>query len=176
MLISEEYKAQVTEKHRENAGWGTTGKNFALIVQRLIGDWAPLNVLDYGCGKQTLAQALPQYRIKGYDPAIPGLEDAPVPHDFVVCTDVLEHIEPDCLDDVLDDLQRVTRKNLFVEVSTQKAIQKLPDGRNAHLIVEPCRWWLNKLWDRFELISMSTAGTNFQALFGALNPKGNGTK
>ena len=87
---------------------------------------------------------------------------------------MLENIEPDCLDDVLDDLQRVTRKNLFVEVSTQKAIHKLPDGRNAHLIVEPCRWWINQLWDRFELITITANLGGFHALFSAIKIKGNG--
>lgn len=175
MLISEEYKAQITEKHADDSRWGTTGRDFAPVVKRIIGDYMPLNVLDYGCGKQTLARALPQYRIKGYDPGLPGLGDTPEPHDLVICTDVLEHIESDCLDDVLDDLQRVTRKNIYLEVSTQKAIHLLPDGRNAHLIVEPCKWWIKRLWERFELISISTTPVNFTALFSALNPKGNGS-
>jgi len=106
---------------------------------------------------------------------LPGLDATPEPHDLVCCIDVLEHIEPECLEDVLDDLVRVTLKNLFVNVSTSLAIQILPDGRNAHLIVEPCRWWMEKLWDRFGLISLTIGTKGFQALFGAVNHKGNGT-
>ncbi len=174
MLISEQYKQQISEVHAGDPRWGTTGRNFAALVERLVGDWAPMNILDYGCGKQTLGLALPKYRIKGYDPGLPGLDFIPEPHDLVICTDVLEHIEPDCLDDVLDDLQRVTRKNLFVEVCTVTAIQTLPDGRNAHLIINPCRWWVGQLWDRFELISVAVHSAGFQALFSAKNPKGNG--
>ena len=174
MLITEQYKEQISQVHRETPNWGITGRNFAPIVQRIIGDWAPLNILDYGCGKQTLARALPQYRIKGYDPGLPGLDIAPEPHDLVVCTDVLEHIAPDCLEDVLDDLQRVTRKNLFVQICIVDAKQMLPDGRNAHLIVKPARWWMTGLWDRFDLISFSIMPGGFSALFGVINPKGNG--
>ena len=176
MLITEEYKKQLADLHARDPGWGTTGRRHAPIVQRLIQDWIPQNVLDYGCGKQTLGRALQGYTIKGYDPGLPGLGDPPVPHDLVLCTDVLEHIEPDCLDDVLDDLQRVTRKNLYVEISTAEAIAVLPDGRNAHLIVQPCRWWIDHLWDRFDLITVTAKKINFTALFGAKSPQGNGSK
>jgi len=176
MLISEQYKAQITQVHAETPGWGTTGRNFAPLIQRLVQDFQPFNILDYGCGKQTLARSLPQYRIKGYDPGVPGVQDPPEPHELVVCTDVLEHIEPDCLDDVLDDLQRITKKVLFVDVGIVPAIQILPDGRNAHLIVEPARWWTNKLWDRFNLLSITTSANDVQGIFSAVNPKGNGAK
>ena len=176
MLITEPYRQQIEQLHRENARWGTTGKDFAPVVKRLIGDFDPLNILDYGCGKQTLALALPQYRIRGYDPALPGMNTPPEPHDLVICTDVLEHIEPDCLEDVLDDLQRVTRKTLFVQVCTVDAKQILPDGRNAHLIVKPARWWVGLLWDRFNLFSYGMTTAGFSAVLLALKPKGNGTK
>ena len=176
MLISEEYKAQVSQLHQEEPNWGTTGRDCAPLVQRLVQDYVPLNILDYGCGKETLARALPQFRIKGYDPGMPGLESAPDPHDLVICTDVLEHIEPDCLDDVLDDLQRVTKSVLFVIFCTVLALHKLPDGRNAHLIVKPARWWINKMWDRFDVVSISTSVNHTQGIFSAMNPKGNGGK
>ena len=176
MLISEQYKAQVSQLHNEKADWGTTGRQFASLIQRLVQDYQPLNILDYGCGKQTLARALPQYRIKGYDPGVPGLGETPEPHELVVCTDVLEHVEPDCLEDVLDDLQRVTKSVLFIDVCTVPAIQEFPDGRNAHLIVETPRWWVNKLWDRFNMVNISTSANNTQGIFSAIDPKGNGTK
>jgi hypothetical protein len=55
---------------------------------------------------------------------------------MVACIDVLEHIEPKLLENVLDDLQRVTREIGFFTVSTVLAEKTLADGRNAHLIVE----------------------------------------
>ena len=176
MLITEEYREQITQLHSDRPDWGTTGRRFAPMVKRIVEDYVPLNILDYGCGKQTLARALPEYRIRGYDPGLPGLDERPPPHDLVVCTDVLEHVEPDLVDDVLDDLQRLTKSNLFIQVDTREAIHILPDGRNAHLTIQPCRWWVEKLWERFELISVSAFQGSFQGLFGAKNPKGNGSK
>ena len=176
MLVSAEYKAQIAQLHRENPGWGTSGRECAGVVQTLIQRYEPKNILDYGCGKQTLARALPKYRIRGYDPGLPGLDTPPEPHDLVVCFDVLEHIEPDCLDDVLDDLQRVTKQILFTKVCIVPAFTMLPDGRNAHLIVKAARWWLERLWDRFNLINCMVDSTNIVACLEARKPKGNGTK
>jgi hypothetical protein len=70
---------------------------------------------------------------------------------MVCCIDVLEHIEPDLLDNVLDDLKRVTKRIGFFTVSTSPAEKTLPDGRNAHLIQAAPEWWLPKFMERFEL-------------------------
>ena len=64
---------------------------------------------------------------------------------------MLEHIEPECLDAVLDDLRRVTRKAGLFEVSTVLGGTHLPDGRDAHLIVEPLEWWRPKIEARFRV-------------------------
>ena len=51
----------------------------------------------------------------------------------MICTDVLEHIEPDCLQAVLGHLRQVSREYTFVNISTRAAVKSLHDGRNAHL-------------------------------------------
>jgi len=166
MLITPEYREQLILKHRVHKTWGNSGNKMAGLIKRLVGDCAPKNILDYGCGKQSLAQALPEYRIKGYDPAMPGIDQPPEPHDLVVCCDVLEHIEPDCLDDVLDDLARVTKKTLFVYICVLPAIQFLPDGRNAHLIVESPEWWVRKMMEKFTLQNFATSEVFTQIICG----------
>jgi hypothetical protein len=75
-------------------------------------------------------------RIQHYEPAVVEWADMPEPYEMVACLDVLEHIEPALLDNVLDDLQRVTKSIGLFTVSTVEAMKVLPDGRNAHLIVE----------------------------------------
>ena len=71
----------------------------------------------------------------------------------MVCIDVLEHIEPAYLDNVLDDLQRCTDVIGVFTVACGPAMKILPDGRNAHLIQEPPEWWLPKPMQRFTLQS-----------------------
>jgi hypothetical protein len=82
---------------------------------------------------------------------------------MVACIDVLEHIEPHLLDNVLDDLRRVTRDLLFVTVDCGPAVKVLPDGRNAHLIQQPPSWWLPKLMSRFDLRMYQYTGNGFMA-------------
>lgn len=112
-------------------------------------------VLDYGCGRnQSLTRTLkPNRKIEyqGYDPGVPEMSEEPKPSQLVVCIDVLEHIEPDCLDDVLDHLESLTEVCLFATVHTGPAGKVLPDGRNAHLIQRPSDWWLPKFTERFTL-------------------------
>jgi hypothetical protein len=78
-----------------------------------------------------------------------------VPSDLVACIDVLEHIEPQHLSDVLDDLARITQIGFF-SIHTGAAKKRLSDGRNAHLIQQPASWWLPHLCRRFEIHQLQT--------------------
>ena len=85
----------------------------------------------------------------------------------MVCTDVLEHIEPGCLDAVLDDLQRVTRGLILLTVATRPAKKTLPDGSNTHKIVENQHFWLPRLLARFDLVNFADVGGEFLAIMKA---------
>lgn len=159
MLITDTYKDLNAQLHAEKPEYGTSGQKWADMVDKLATAMRTTDVLDYGCGKQTLKKELPY--VLGYDPCIPGLDDIPSPADLVVCTDVLEHIEPACLDDVLEDLVRVTQSALFAVVATRPAIKTLADGRNAHLIVEEPKWWMRRFFDRFHVQSFQDLGGEF---------------
>ena len=120
-------------------------------------------VLDYGCGKGGLGLALSHLLMTGYDPAVAGHEGTPEPADLVICTDVLEHIEPECLEEVLDDLRRCALKGVFLTIATRPAKKFLADGRNAHLIQEPMTWWLPKIWSRWDLRLVQATPEEFAA-------------
>jgi 2-polyprenyl-3-methyl-5-hydroxy-6-metoxy-1,4-benzoquinol methylase len=141
VLITESYREQNRQLHAARADYGMSGAARAPQV-RPFADWGRKAILDFGCGKATLAARLgPAYRVTNYDPCIEGLDARPEPHPVVVCGDVLEHVEPECLDDVLAELRRVTQEvGLFV-VHLTAAKKTLPDGRNAHLIQQPAEWW-----------------------------------
>ncbi len=144
MLISSNYRELNKQLHEERADYGTSGKRYVPVVERLMAKYATRDVLDYGCGKRTLEKAL-GFAISNYDPCIAGLDAPPAPHDIVVSTDVLEHIEPECLDEVLADIRRCTRRAAYLVIATRPAVKILPDGRNAHLILQPHEWWKERL-------------------------------
>lgn len=143
-MISEAYRAQQRELYARNPRYGTSGGNNPHLV-RPVADWGRLAILDYGCGREHLKKALgPAYKVTGYDPAIDGLDSPPEPHPVVYCGDVLEHIEPEHLDDVLRDLRRCTQQRGLFVVHLGPALKTLDDGRNAHLIQRPKEWWVEK--------------------------------
>lgn len=154
-LISEEYRRGQIALH-ENPDYGVASVGYAPLVAQVMNAVGATELLDYGAGKGRLGESLNQHlhrpiTIYHYDPARPEWAAEPAPAQFVACIDVLEHIEPDLLENVLDDLQRVTASTGIFTVHTGPARKQLPDGRNAHLIQQPASWWLPKFMARFDL-------------------------
>lgn len=148
-LISDAYREQNAQLHRENLAYGVGAGRHADVIKKLVAtmktpDSLPVSVLDYGCGKSYLQKAL-GFPIYEYDPAIVGKEESPRPADLVCCLDVLEHIEPEHLTFVLDDLRRCTKQMGYFVINTGPAAKKLPDGRNTHLIQQGEAWWCDRL-------------------------------
>ncbi|HYF57203.1 MAG TPA: methyltransferase domain-containing protein [Salinarimonas sp.] len=153
MLISEAYRASNAELHAREASYGSHAHTRAPAVRQLVKDNGFKTVLDYGCGKGTLAAALDGIDVREYDPAIPGKDGEPEPADLVACFDVLEHVEPELLDSVLDHIHGLTKHMLVFVISTIPSGKTLADGRNAHLIVKPADWWRKQLGNYFDLIA-----------------------
>jgi len=156
-LISPEYRRLNAELHDRNLAYGVGGEKHAENVLKMCTALKTKDVLDYGCGKGRLAKALP-FHIQEYDPAIAGKDESPKPADIVVCTDVLEHIEPDKLLYVLYDLRRVVRLAGFFVIHTGPAQKTLPDGRNTHLIQQPRKWWEKRLRKFFTIGKVEQVG------------------
>ena len=150
-LISEEYR-KLNEQLHENPEYGSrNAPRWVKVIKDLTWEFETFSVLDYGCGKGNLAKMMTNMPVKNYDPAVPELSAIPTPEDIVICTDVMEHIEPECLDDVIDDLKRVTNIVLVVNIALRPAKKTLADGRNAHLIVKDIEWWMGKFLKYFDL-------------------------
>lgn len=156
MLITPEYRELNRQLHQTSEKYGTSGHNWRAVV-RDIADHGRLSILDYGCGKATLALSLgPAYRVTNYDPCIEGLDTPPEPHDVVVCGDVMEHIEPELVMNVLRDIRRLTRVRALFVIGMQPAMKTLADGRNAHLSLHTLDEWKAKLTEAgFEIIDNS---------------------
>lgn len=152
MLISEDYRTQNRLLHDDKTThYGVAGKAYVNIIKDMCLKHECDSILDYGCGKGQLRNYLPNHDLRLYDPAIPEFSSLPIPADLVTCLDVMEHIEPECLDAVLDHIGSLTERVCLMSISLRKAHKTLPDGRNAHLIVEHPHWWLERLMKRFDL-------------------------
>lgn len=150
MLISGEYLALNEQCHSESDEWGQGGIRWLPYITKEMRHLECVTVLDYGCGKGDLVRALTDdgFMATGYDPAVSEFHHRGYVeglHDYVACTDVLEHIEYEWIDAVLAEISDTARRGAFLVISLRKAQKLLPDGRNAHLIVEPEPWWYIKL-------------------------------
>ena len=148
-LISEEYIELNRKLHQDNPQYGMSGSRHKDVVLKMADHPDIKSILDYGCGKGMLGKSIP-FPIWEYDPAVPGKDIAPKPADLVVCTDVLEHIEPDKLNFVLEDLKRVTKQIGYFVIATRPAIKTYANGQNTHLIIQKREWWekqLNRYFD-----------------------------
>jgi 2-polyprenyl-3-methyl-5-hydroxy-6-metoxy-1,4-benzoquinol methylase len=164
MLISKEYTKLNAEMHVNRPGFGCGGARWARTITDLAIKYSTTSVLDYGCGKGVLAATM-AFPISEYDPAVAEKSAQPEQAEIVVCTDVLEHIEPDCLRDVLRHIAALTGSVAFLNISTRKAHKNLADGRNAHLIVNDSRWWDRVLEEFFRKIDMvSVSPTEYNVL------------
>jgi len=128
------------------------------MVSQIIDKMEVDHLLDYGCGKNlSLTKSLKperEFKYQAYDPMVDKFADDPVPAQMVASIDMIEHVEPEYLEDVLDHLEELTEEILFMSIHTGPAKKVLDDGRNAHLTQQPMEWWLPKLFDRFRIHSV----------------------
>lgn len=146
MLLTPEYRRTLIHTHRANKGWGAGGKYHAETVLEFARLLKAKSILDYGCGQGVLKLRLDDIiPVAQYDPGIPKYSELPQPADLVVCTDVLEHVEPDRLLYTLAHLRSLARMGMFAIIATTKANLVLTDGRNAHLSLYMREVWRKQL-------------------------------
>ena len=111
--------------------------------------------LDYGTGKGQLVKHLRKnitsnINVDGYDPAVDEWSNHPnKKYDIVSCLDVLEHVELGSIDAVIDDIASLTKNFCYIVIDVQPAVKTLADGRNAHILLAPQDWWLQKFGSKF---------------------------
>lgn len=162
-LITPAYRELNKQLHDTHPTYGTSGVKHIATVLKLAEGINTKSVLDYGCGKGLLGKGLP-FPIWEYDPAIEGKDESPRPAELVVCTDVLEHIEPDLLKPVLADLARCVKKVGYFVVHTGPAKKTLADGRNAHLIQKNADWWGKVLGKFFDVAKIVEEGPELKVV------------
>lgn len=163
-LISEHYRRQNATLHAMNPNYGAWAKLDGEKVRALIAEVGAATVLDYGCGKGTLAEYLKPFPVQCYDPAVRQFSGPAEAADLVVCRDVMEHVEPDCVDDVLRHIAGLTLKAAWFVISCRPAEKQLPDGRNAHVCIQPPQWWQDRLAEHFATVRAVDSGDELEAL------------
>lgn len=152
--LSPEYRALLHAAHAADPTWGTSAQVHADWISEVARAYKVRSILDYGCGKGVLADHLkvhPNTSLQQYDPGIDGFDVEPHPADMVVCLDVLEHVEPEHVEAVIKDLGALAVSVIVGTIANAEAIAILPDGRNAHLIVEQSEFWLPLLVRHMEI-------------------------
>ena len=160
-MFSANYQKQLRELHDREDSFG--GGRHVLTVAQLMRLLNVKSIADYGAGKMRLADVLrEEFRLEfdysPYDPAFPEYGQ-PRAADLVCCIEVLEHIEPEHIDSVLDDLARITIKYGFFTIHCADSGKFLQDGRNAHILQRPISWWVTKLSSHFEIQWLEKTGS-----------------
>ena len=161
-VITEYMREQNMLMHKANKkkarGYGGSGWKHAEFILNFAKETKSRSLLDYGCGEGSLrAHIKAEYTWKGkvheYDPAIPGKEEAKLA-DLLVCTDVLEHVEPKLIGNVLRHMDAHAKRGAYLSIATRPSDKLLPDGRNAHVLLQDMEWWHRQLsnYTRFAVV------------------------
>lgn len=164
-LITPEYCALNAELHARVPAYGTGGHKWADVIRGIVEETGAKSVLDYGCGKGSLKKALRPIKVHEYDPAIKGKDALPSSAGVVVCTDVMEHVEPDCAENVIWNLCWLASRAVFVAVSCRVGGKRLADGRPAHINVQPQAWWHERFTEAAPFVQLASGEDEYVALW-----------
>lgn len=154
ILVSPEYQALLQRQHKETI-WGGN-RDFRHMTELLtliqkspaFAKAGMLTILDYGAGRESLRAHVERERfpfaVTSYDPGT-GKHELPEKADFVVCCDVLEHIEPPLLFHNLERIFSIAQKAIYLVIALRQAKAPMVDGSPAHLIVQQASDWIDWL-------------------------------
>lgn len=147
-LIDKEYQKQLASMH--DGGKFNHGAKAYAVVKDFITQYQPATLLDFGCGHgallSTIGQHHPSIVLSGYDPGNASFAKLPTKtFDAVISTDAIEHIEPEFIIETFKTINHLMERCGCFRIACYPAKKNLPDGRNAHLIVESPDWWRTKL-------------------------------
>jgi len=147
----------------ENIFDGKSLKDYIIAIKLLINKYDCKSIIDFGCGKAKLynknvivdnvvyKNVLDYWKIKDhilYDPAYYKYKAYPSEKkDCVICTDVIEHIPPQDVIQLIKEIFMLANKAVFLNIAGYKANKYLPDGRNVHLSIKPSTEWKKIIGD-----------------------------
>ena len=147
--ISKEYSTLMSQMHSDKATFGGDIKAFR-VIDRLIIKYKIKSIIDYGCGKGDLMfnirEKYPKIEVFGFDPGNPDFAILPTKqYQMIITSDVMEHIEPRFLNNVLEHINSLFTDIGYFYIATSPSKKDLSNGRNAHLIVAGPDYWREKI-------------------------------
>ena len=83
-----------------------------------------------------------------YDPAYNKYKKYPSEKkDCVICTDVIEHIPPQDVIQLIKEIFMLANKTVFLNIAGYQAKKYLPDNRNVHLSIKSSSEWKQIIGD-----------------------------
>lgn len=130
------------------------------------------NLIDFGCGTGRPAAQFQRLgaAVIGIDHATNCLDQGvgitflqcclwDLPPDLTAaygyCTDVMEHIPPEKVDDVLSEIRRVVTNKVFFQIATFPDGMGKRIGETLHLSVHGPEWWKAKLSEHWGNVIVS---------------------
>lgn len=116
-------------------------------VRNIVNATKSSTILDYGSGKGLQYSKFKMDKfwnvsVDCYDPYVEKFSILPdKTYDGVICTDVLEHIPEDKLNETLSVIFSKATKFVFFCIHIEEATKKFSDGRNVHVTVKPTEFW-----------------------------------
>lgn len=161
MIERETVDPDVAAWYQSKSSLGTQFRGLSVInhdreIHGLIRATGSVRLLDYGCGlghQYTEQQLHKRWGVPMptlYDPGVAGLDTKPQGRfDGVICSDVLEHVPEELVDNVIAELFDYAERFLWASVCCRPAKKFFdPDTRtrNLHLTVQPQKWWVDRFF------------------------------
>jgi len=143
-MVEDNYINQYSILHKQKPKYGASSEKLLKFVGEIIKNYGSKVILDYGCGKSNLTSMLEEdYNVKSYkyDPAIEEYSILPkCKIDFIICTDVLQHVPMYDIDRVLNKIKDISSNVLFY-IKCAKNSTILPNGVYANCTVLTAKRW-----------------------------------
>lgn len=143
-MITPEYQQKITHYHKGRV-WGGAVKGKVFDIECTANDNGCRTILDFGCGFGMLKEKIGhKFDVTEYDAGIERKNKLPVgSYDMVVCVDVMEHVEPEFVDETIELLYQYATKVIYVSICCAPSLENFDDGENLHLTVRPPSWWMS---------------------------------
>lgn len=147
-----EYIEQYKKLYELKPRYGASSVKLLNYILPVIKEYKPISVLDYGCGRSPLIDMIAeQVPIKPfrYDPVFEEFSSLPNEKmDFLICTDVLQHVPLNDLHNVLTEISSIS-SNCYFHIKCTDHPTNFPNGKPTNCTVYPKEWWKEKLSEYF---------------------------